>query len=298
MGQPAATNQLAPAAREAATTRKPTKSWWLRLPSSDFLRDPWFYIKYDLIWASLLLGTSALLLSVGWRGLGLSWGLHLLPLVVIAAYLQMLGNALIHNASHGNFPKPINRLVGEVIGVWVMTRFASWEILHRRHHMFSDDEEKDPHPMLRSYWAFLWKKMAVNLERNLHQQYYELWGDTPAMRRRETVKTVISVGTGASLFFFWFVILGPVGFLGLFVPAAIIGVLHLTHFNWATHDADRSDDFRPVNRDEGIFWLGNRLLFGAYMHANHHAYATVFNPLKLDEKRAGRVEEKIERMRP
>jgi stearoyl-CoA desaturase (delta-9 desaturase) len=278
--------------------RRPTKAWWLRQPSSDFLRDPYFYMKYDLTWATLLLGASGLMWGLGWRGLELEISWMLIPLALVAAYLQMCGNAFIHNASHGNWPRPINRLVGEIFGVLVMTRYASWEILHRRHHMFSDDEEKDPHPMLRSYWAFLWKKMIINLERNLHQQYYELWGDSPEIRRRELVKSWISAFTGATLFLFWFVVMGPVGFVFVFVPAAIIGILHLTHFNWATHDADRSDDFRPVNRDEGIFWLGNRILFGVYMHANHHAYANVFNPLKLDPKRAARVEDKIERMRP
>lgn len=298
MGQSAASDQLAPASGDEVNTRRPTKSWWLRQPSSDFLRDPWFCIKYDLTWTTLLLGASGLMWALGWRGLGLEWSWTLIPLAIVAGYLQMMGNALIHNASHGNFPKAINRLVGEVLGVLVMTRFASWEILHRRHHMFSDDEVKDPHPMMSSYWAFLWHKMIINLERNLHQQYFELWGDTPELRRRENVKTAISIFTGACLFFFWFVALGPVGFLAVFVPAGILGVLHLTHFNWATHDADRSKDFKPVNRDEGIFWLGNRLLFGAYMHANHHAYATVFNPLRLDERRRARVDEKIERMRP
>jgi len=255
-------------------------------------------VKYDLTWMTLLVGASVLMWALGWRGLPLEWSPYLIPLCLGFLYVQMLGNTLIHNASHGSFPKPINRLVGELMGVVVMTRFASWEILHRRHHMYSDDVERDPHPMLSSYWAFLWRMMILNLEKNLHQQYYELWGDTQAMRRRELGRSVLSFSTGISLLVFWFVVFGPIGFIAIFIPGAIVGVLHLSHFNWATHDADRSKDFRPVNRDEGIFWLGNRLLFGIYMHANHHAFSTVFNPLKLDAKRAVRVADKIERMRP
>ena len=163
----------------------------------------------------------------------------------------------------------------------------------------SDDDEKDPHPIELSFWGFFWRKMIINLERNLHQQYYELWGDTPALRRRELVKSWISVATGGALFVFWYALLGPVGFWGVYAPALVVGTLHLTHFNWSTHNASRAKDeseIRPVNLDDGIYWIGNRLLFGAYMHANHHAFATVFNPHRLDETRAAKVEAKIERM--
>ena len=35
--------------------------------------------------------------------------------------------------------------------VVVLTRFASWEVIHQRHHRFSDDLDKDPHPVVSSY---------------------------------------------------------------------------------------------------------------------------------------------------
>jgi stearoyl-CoA desaturase (delta-9 desaturase) len=281
----------------AAPRSRPQKSFWLRQPSADFLRDPYFYLKYDLGWLTLLAGSSVLMLALGWRGVGLEWGVSVLLVALGASYVQMMANAFIHNCSHQNWPRPVNRLIGELLGMIVGTRYASWEILHRRHHMFSDDVEKDPHPMDRSYWKFFWAKMIINLERNLHQQYYELWGDTPEIRRRELVKSWVSVATGAMLFGFWYVLLGPVAFFGVYVPALLVGTLHLTHFNWATHNAMGDGEFKPVNLDSGIFWLGNRILFGVYMHANHHAYVTVFNPLKLDPTRAAKVEAKIARVR-
>jgi stearoyl-CoA desaturase (delta-9 desaturase) len=271
----------------------------LRQPSSDFLRDPYFYIKYDLTWFTLLAAPTVAMWLLGWRGLGLSWGPHLLAYIAGASFLAMFANASVHNCSHGNWPKPINRLLGELFGLIVLTRYASWEILHRRHHMFSDDAVKDPHPVELSFWGFLWRKMLLNLEKNLHQQAYELWGDTPAVRRRELVRSWVSVSAGAALFAFWFVVLGPVGFFGIFVPSMIFGVLHLTHFNWSTHNgpfAKEERDLKPVNLDHGVYWVLNRLLFGAYFHANHHAYATVFNPRHLDPARAAKVEGKIDRI--
>jgi stearoyl-CoA desaturase (delta-9 desaturase) len=211
----------------------------------------------------------------------------------------MFANACIHNCSHGSWPKPVNRLLGELFGMVVLTRYASWEILHRRHHMYSDDPVKDPHPVELSYWGFFWRKMILNLEKNLHQQAYELWGETPEVRRRELARSWISVAAGVSLFAFWFVLLGPTLFVGAFLPAMVVGVLHLTHFNWSTHNAPFAKDeseLKPVNLDHGIYWVLNRLLFGAYFHANHHAFATVFNPRHLDADRAAKVEGKIERI--
>ena len=39
-------------------------------------------------------------------------------------------------------------------------------------------------------------------------------------------------------------------------------------------------------RDLLFYWLGNRLWFGLYMHANHHTQASLFNPMKYDQRQA------------
>jgi hypothetical protein len=88
----------------------------------------------------------------------------------------------------------------------------------------------------------------------------------------------------------WYLILGTEAFLFLFVPAQALGWLHVAHFNWATHNAMSKDgDYKPVNLDHGLYWFGNRVLFGLYMHANHHKRANIFNPLKMDEVLARRA---------
>src|SRR5690606_24347474 len=97
-------------------------------PSVRFRHRRWFYVLYDgtyLVLSSLAL---ALMLSFGWPGLVREfhwWYWLLLPLV---CHAQILCSVFIHNCSHGNFPKPINRLVGELCGIVVLTRYASWEI--------------------------------------------------------------------------------------------------------------------------------------------------------------------------
>ena len=37
-----------------------------------------------------------------------------------------------------------------------------------------------------------------------------------------------------------------------------------------------------------MYWLGNRIWFGLYMHGNHHKRANIFNPLRMERVMAKR----------
>jgi fatty acid desaturase len=268
-------------------------------PSVRFRQRRAFYVLYDgtyLVLTSLVL---VAMLAAGWPGIVREfhwWYWLVLPLAVQA---QILCSVFIHNCSHGNFPKPINRLIGELCGIVVLTRYASWEIIHRRHHKYSDDPERDPHPITpdaSGYWPFLWK-MIVNVETQLQRQFFELHGgDTPENRAFEKRRAYTSYATNIVLIACWYVLLGPIGFGFFFVPASIIGFLHLAHFNWSTHNAldkDPNRTFYPVNLDRGYFWIGNRIWFGIYYHGYHHKQANLFNPMRYEahqQARAARLE--------
>jgi stearoyl-CoA desaturase (delta-9 desaturase) len=250
------------------------------LPSTRFRRDKFFYLRYDLGYfvacsvALVLLRTFEVApLAPSWQ-----WWVPLaLPLVI---YTVILGHVFAHNASHANFPRAINRVVGELVGVLVLSRFASWQIIHERHHRYSDDVEKDPHPVLPSYWKTVWNTV-VNVERQLQRTYLEAHGDTPQNRRRERLRAWVSYGTNVVLIACWYHLLGAAFFFYLFVPASIIGVLHLVHFNWSTHNAlARNGDYKPVDLDEGLFRIGNWFFFGIYMHRVHHDRPDLFDPAR------------------
>ena len=88
----------------------------------------------------------------------------------------------------------------------------------------------------------------------------------------------------------WLTFLGPIVFFSLFLPATVIAILQLAHFNWSTHNAAKpAEGFHPVNLDEGFFWIGNRLWFGIYYHANHHKFASLFNPRHFDAHHQART---------
>lgn len=247
-------------------------------PSAQLRRHRTFYLRYDGAWAALCVGALAAMSAVGHGPLLAGWGAELALILPLACYAQILCSVFVHNAVHQSFPRRVNRLVGELCGAVILTRFASWEIIHQRHHRYADDPARDPHPLHANYVTFLLRTL-VNVEVTLQALFFERYGDTPANRRYERLRAYVSYATNLLLVATWYRFCGPVAFFGVFVPASIVGFLHLVHFNWSTHDAgSATGEFKPVNLDHGLYRLGNRLLFGIYHHANHHARPGLFNP--------------------
>jgi fatty acid desaturase len=264
------------------------------LPWAQFRRHPTFYLWYDSFFAAFALGAISLMVATGYEAPLAELQLWHALAFPGALYVLIMAHVFIHNASHGNFPKPINRLVGELCGVLVLTRFASWEIVHRRHHRYSDDPERDPHPAQRGYWRYALDTL-INVERQLQQQYFDVYGDTPETRRYERWRARLSFVSGTLLVVFFFFLIGPAGFFTLFLPASVGAALFVIHFNWCGHNAHRAEGkIEPVNLDYGWYWLGNRIFFGIYFHGNHHKMAMIFNPMKMPKKRQAPAEPEAE----
>jgi fatty acid desaturase len=252
------------------------------LPFTQLKKSRLFYLWYDLFFAVVCAGLLLAMRAAGWTGLTSRWDVRLLLLLPLVCHAQILCSVYIHTATHHSFPRVINRIVGELCGLVVISRFASWEIIHRRHHRFSDDVEKDPHPVEPSYWRYVIHTI-VGVEHQLQQIFFELHGDTPENRTYERRRAYMSYATSILLIMTWLKFLGGPAFVMLFFPASILGVLHLVHFNWSTHDGASSErNYRPINLNRGFFWFGNLAWHGIYMHANHHRKPGVFNPLHIE----------------
>lgn len=260
------------------------------LPYTQFRRNRHFYVWYDVFWILTGAAIIAAIQLSGWQGIAVSWDWRLLIALPLVCHLQILCSVYIHNCTHNNFPRAINRLVGELCGFAVLTRFASWEIIHQRHHKYSDDPADDPHPIIEEasgYWPYLWKTI-VGVEAQLQRMVFETHGDTPQNRRFEKGRAVVSFATSFFLLpTVWFLLLGPQVFVMLFIPASLVGFFHLVHFNWSTHNPHSPNhDFRPINLDSGYYRVGNWLWHGIYMHGNHHKNAGMFNPGQMAADKA------------
>ena len=150
-------------------------------------------------------------------------------------YFLICAHLWIHNATHGNFPKWLNRLIGEVLGVIVFVRYASWDIVHMRHHRFSDDSGKDPHPTYPSYWKSFFSSI-VYVEKQLQQQYCDVWGDTTENRRYEAFRAKVSYGTNIVLAVAWYLVPRAAWRSSLLLPLNLIAAAFVGHFNWSTHN--------------------------------------------------------------
>lgn len=252
------------------------------LPNTQLRRNRYFYLLYDGFYAALF-ATILAAMAVLHAGslLGTPSRLALLLAFPFACHALILSHAWIHNATHTNFPRAINRVVGELLGLMVVTRFASWEIVHQRHHRYSDDPVNDPHPVQPSYWRYV-LFTVINVEKQLQQAYYAIYGDTPENRRFERRRAWVSYLSNLVLVALWYRVLGPTVFFAVFLPANLVAALHVIHFNWSTHNGfSKSRDYHPVNLDHGYYWVGNRIWHGIYFHANHHRRANVFNPMTI-----------------
>ncbi len=259
-------------------------------PLTQFRRSKYFYLWYDGFFALVCVFAIAAMRFTGWSGLTPRWDPWLLVWLPLACHGQILCSAWIHNCTHGNFPRSINRLVGELCGVVVLTRYASWEIIHQRHHKYSDDTELDPHPVMpgfTGYWRFTWRSIA-SVEQQLQRMYFEMYGGkTDENVAYQRYRAILSFGTMLLLIATWTMALGAPVSVMLFFPATLIGVLHLMHFNWSTHNPwSATNDFRPVNLNHGFYWAGNLIWHGIYFHGNHHQKSGMFNPMRMAAAKA------------
>jgi fatty acid desaturase len=259
-------------------------------PVAQFRRNPNFYLQYDgfyfLVCAAVLVG-----LALGGYALPMQspswWWAAAWPMMLFGFIWCHL---LIHNCTHGNLPKAINRVVGEVLGLVVVVRFASWDIIHMRHHKYSDDRLRDPHPNFPSFWKTFYNTV-ISVEQQLFQEYFDVWGDTKSNRRRERARAWMSYGTNAVLVAAWFWLLGPWFFFLVFAPTNLLAGLFVVHFNWSTHNGEAAmslNDMRPMNLTARRYRIGNLLFAGIYAHQLHHERPTLFNPARAlaDHERA------------
>jgi stearoyl-CoA desaturase (delta-9 desaturase) len=251
-------------------------------PIQQFRKNPSFYAMYDGFYLLLSASSIVVMWATGFRplfGAPQAWWALVVPPLLFGLIWSHL---VIHTCTHGSLPVSVNRLVGEILGVIVLVRFASWDIVHLRHHRFSDDRIRDPHPNFPSYWKTVGNSV-IQTEQQLFQEYFDTWGDNAQNRQRERLRAYVSYGTNVVLLAAWAYFLGPWFTALVFLPTNVLAALFVIHFNWSTHNGELGlvdADFHPVNLDAGYYWIGNRVFNGIYMHKNHHLRPYLFNPAR------------------
>lgn len=252
-------------------------------PIAQFKKNPRFYLMYDGFWLVVCVAILAAFGLTGFRPLIAGPAVWFIAAFPVLLFALIWAHLTIHNCTHGNLPKSINRIVGEILGLIVLVRYASWDVVHMRHHKHSDDRELDPHPNFPSFSKTVWHTI-VHVEQQLFAQYFEVWGDTAENRERERRRAWVSYGTNIVLGAVWIWVLGPAFFFLVFVPANALAGLFVIHFNWVTHNGEAArsiEDMHPVNLTGLRYRIGNVLFCGIYAHETHHAKPHLFNPARF-----------------
>jgi stearoyl-CoA desaturase (delta-9 desaturase) len=105
-----------------------------------------------------------------------------------------------------------------------------------------------------------------------------LWGTTPETRIIWWVSDFLAALMMFQCAAFWLMLLGSSGFLVWFIPSYLSAFALFVYLNYYTHIMDKDGSPVVLNRNDGLFKLGNQLLFGVFFHKNHHDRASLFNP--------------------
>ena len=207
-------------------------------------------------------------------------------LVPLAIYLGGLSAVWMHNASHGSFKNRfVNRLCGEIAGIHQLWGFTGWKLIHLLHHMYSDRVEHDTHPPKGyTFWQFT-RQMFVYSSACITKRYREHWGDTPSTLRLQRAGLAMFAAMALANLAFWYLLLGPVGFVFFYVPSLVANHLLYAHINYRAHPANESGETAPVNLDHALYYkLANAMWHGIYYHGNHHRKPMLFNPKHMPQR--------------
>jgi stearoyl-CoA desaturase (delta-9 desaturase) len=152
--------------------------------------------------------------------------------------------------------------------------------------MYSDDVEHDTHPPKGlTFWQF-GKTMSVYSSKCISKRYREHWGNTPQTRLLQTAGLFMLVTMISFNLLFWFLLLGPAGFLFFYVPSYVANHLLYIDINYSAHPVNpQTGQTAATNLNHTLYYkLANALWFGIYFHGNHHRKPLLFNPRYMEIK--------------
>ena len=206
------------------------------------------------------------------------WQLALIPLGV---YVGGVSSVFIHNATHNSFRWAwLNETCGYLAGLHQLWGFMGWKLIHLVHHQYSDNLTMDPHPPGElTFWQFA-RQMFIHSSRKISERYREHWGENAVTARlQKTVNILFPIVALANLAF-WFLLLGPVGFVFFYIPSYISNHLLFVDVNYTAHPKDPvTGETKAANLDDTLYYkVANFFWFGIYYHGNHHRRPLLFNP--------------------
>jgi fatty acid desaturase len=206
-----------------------------------------------------------------------------LLLIPLGLIIGLVSATAFHNASHGNIkPRILNTLIGELTASFSLEDIRCFRVGHMLHHMHVDDPELDPHPPRGlSFFQFIAtsRQKTISCITNF---YYKLHGKNKSSELNVVSQIAIFHLAVLMKLLFWFLILGPAGFIFFYIPSYLSYFFGFAHLNYVSHLEHDNDEGSIHNHNESLFYqVMNVLTSGGYFHKNHHLSPGLYNPGKL-----------------
>jgi len=181
--------------------------------------------------------------------------------------------------THGSFStyRPVRWLLAFVGGLAGEGTALTWVSVHRKHHVFSD-QEGDPHtPREGLVWShMLWfmPNFGGQYHKKLVDRYAPDLGKDPVMRFLDKTFLLWHFVLGLALFgvgyFFW----DTYTAWSLVIYGMFVRFMYVLHVTWFVNSATHKWGYRNYETDDdsrNLWWVG-LLAYGEGWHNNHHAH--------------------------
>ncbi|MDJ0703634.1 MAG: acyl-CoA desaturase [Leptolyngbyaceae cyanobacterium MO_188.B28] len=204
-----------------------------------------------------------------WSGLGIVIFLHWLfgSIGICMGYHRLL--------THRSFqtPKWLEYVIATIGSLAIQGGPIFWVSGHRQHHVYTEDNEKDPYSARRGFW---WSHMLWILytrqeffDRKRYQKYAPDLARDPYYQWLDRYFLFLQIPVALLLY-----ALGGWSFViyGVFVRAVV-----LWHSTWLINSASHMTGYRTFNVEDHSrnLWWAALLTYGEGWHNNHHAYPNV-----------------------
>lgn len=208
------------------------------------------------------------------------WNLYLIP---AAIFTGMLSSAGLHIAAHDSFqPRWFSRFLGELFGIHQLYGFLGWKIFHLIHHKFPDDPLKDPHPPLDQSFFEYALTMHWKMYKWMGENYLHVFGRRKDIIRLLKIRNFISLLAGTGRLVFWYLLLGPMGFIVFYLPSYLTSGIVYAHFNYFTHRPQKSGSVEILDLNDTLYYkFMNAFFWGSYYHKSHHIKPHLMDPRNL-----------------
>jgi len=204
-----------------------------------------------------------------WSALGVLVFLHWLfgSIGICLGYHRLL--------THRSFqvPKPVEHAIALIGAMALQGGPIFWVAGHRLHHMYTEDNDKDPYSARRGFWwshmLWLFYPRAEHFDYNAYKQFAPDLAKDPFYRWLNRYFLLLQLPIGVLLY-----VLGGWSFViyGVFLRAVL-----LWHSTWLINSATHMAGYRTFNSDDNSrnLWWAAILTYGEGWHNNHHAYPNV-----------------------